>query len=101
MTDVFAINRREHARKGASFEARVSVGDAATRCTIEDISAGGAQIVAPLDLSQGRQVTLHLDRFGEVTATVAWCRRGRLGLKFNEDPAVMAEMVMSIAMHGH
>ena len=101
MTDVFTLNRREHARKEASFEARVTVGEASTHCTIEDISAGGAQIVAPLDLSQGREVILHLDRFGEVQSTVAWCRRGRLGLKFNEDPAVMAEMVLSIAMHGH
>ena len=98
--DVSAINRRSFERKQAGLEARVVVGTANTRCTIEDISPGGAQIVAPLDLSQGRQLVLVLQPYGEFNATVAWCRRGKLGIKFDEDPAVMAEVVMSIAMHG-
>lgn len=101
MTDVFALNRRGFERKDAHLEARVVVGTANTRCTIEDISMGGAQIVAPLDLSQGRTLVLSIQPFGEFNATVAWCRRGKLGIKFTEDPAVMAEVVMAIAMRGN
>ena len=100
MTDVFALNRRSFERKQSGLEARVVVGDANTRCTIEDISPGGAQIVAPLDLSLGRRLMLTIQPFGEFNAVVAWCRRGKLGIKFDEDPQVMAEVVMSIAMHG-
>jgi hypothetical protein len=98
--EAFAVNRREHAREQSGFQARVSVAGNSTKCTIEDISPGGAQIVASLDLSQGRHVTLNLGGFGDVTATVAWCRKGRLGLKFEADPEVLAELVMSIAHAG-
>ena len=77
MADTFALNRREHDRQSTGLDARVTVGDATTKCTIEDISPGGAQIIASLDLSKGRHLTLNLGAFGDVTATVAWCRRGR------------------------
>ena len=100
MAATFALNRREHDRQSTGLDARVTVGDATTKCTIEDISPGGAQIIASLDLSKGRHLTLNLGAFGDVTATVAWCRRGRLGIKFEADPEVLAEMVMSIAMQG-
>ncbi|MCF3628828.1 PilZ domain-containing protein [Thalassospiraceae bacterium LMO-SO8] len=96
--DAFALNRREYDRKSSGFQARVTVGGASTKCLIEDISPGGAQIVASLDLSKGRHLTLDLGAFGDVSATVAWCRKGRLGLKFEADPEVLAELVMSLAM---
>ena len=100
MTDALSINRREHARQASGFQARVLIGDATTKCLIEDISPGGAQIIASLDLSKGRHLTLDLGGLGDVSATVAWCRKGRLGLKFEADPEVLAELVMSIAHAG-
>lgn len=100
MPDAFALNRRNYERKSSGLDATVTVGDAATTCTVEDISPGGAQIVAAVDLSQGRNVVLNLEPFGSVTATVAWCRKGKLGLRFEGDPAVIAELIMSLAMQG-
>ncbi|MEQ8227688.1 MAG: PilZ domain-containing protein [Rhodospirillales bacterium] len=98
MAESIGLNRREHERRDSGFQARVTVGDATTKCTIEDISPGGAQIIASMELSKGRHLTLNLGGFGDITATVAWCRKGRLGLKFEADPEVLAELVMSLAM---
>jgi len=100
MADAFALNRREHKRESTGLQARVTVGDASTKCTIEDISPGGAQIIASLDMSKGRHLTLNLGAFGDVSATVAWCRKGRLGLKFVADPEIMAELVIALAHAG-
>ncbi len=100
MTDTSSLNRREHDRAATGLQARVTVGEATTKCKIEDISPGGAQIIASLDLARGRNLTLNLGHFGDVHATVVWCRKGRLGIKFEADPEVMAEIVMTIAHMG-
>lgn len=101
MSDAFALNRRAHERKSSILTATVTAGEAVINCTVQDISIGGAQILASLDLSSGRHVVLNLDPYGEMPAEVAWCRRGKLGLRFEGDPQVMAEIVMSIAMQGN
>ena len=100
MIDTSSLNRREHDRAATGLQARVTVGEATTKCKIEDISPGGAQIIASLDLARGRNLTLNLGHFGDVHAKVVWCRKGRLGIKFEADPEVMAEIVMTIAHMG-
>ncbi len=92
-------NDREFERKDILFAANLVVGGNKIDCEIINISFGGAQVRAPRTLAPKTEVTLEIDPFGTFAMEVRWCRKPDSGLKFKDDSAKVAELVMAIATY--
>lgn len=100
---------RKHERQGVSLAGVLKVADgsggnpgAAHNCTIEDLSVGGARVrlTAAAGAPAIANGQLEIESFGAYPVTVAWSRPPLLGLKFQDSPETMAEILAAIAMHG-
>ena len=90
---------RAHERKDVLFAANLTIGDQKVTCEIINISFGGAQVRLSRSLKSGDKMTLEIDPFGSYEMEVRWCRKPDTGLKFNDDQAKVAELVMAIATY--
>ena len=93
-------NLREHERIEVLFESKIVIGEKTMACEIKDISSGGARVVAALELPRGEEVVLHIEKAGDFKTSVAWVRNGELGLKFNDDPERISNLMLGIATYG-
>ncbi len=93
-------NLREHERKDVLFQSELVFGDKALACEIKDISSGGVRILAAWALPRGEEIILRIDKAGDFKAAVVWVRAGELGLKFQDDPERIANLMMMIATYG-
>ena len=93
-------NLREHTRKDVLFSTEILFGEKTISCEVIDISNGGLRVRADWALPRGEQVTLKIDKMGDFTVKVVWVRKGELGLKFNDDPERVANLMMMIATYG-
>ena len=94
-------SRRKYERKSVICDAQILMDDQVIACEIKDISAGGASALAAEKLDDARQtVTLSIRPFGDFTCDVAWKNGKRLGLRFHNDPEMMAEIVLAMAVYG-
>lgn len=109
------LSNRKHDRRRVALAGVLkpdgeAVGD--LPCVIEDLSVGGARVVLRAGSAGGlaraeRQsvdvpalVMLEIEKFGAYSAEVVWNRFPQLGLKFQDSPEAMAEILTAIAMHG-
>lgn len=92
-------NDREFERKDILFAANLVVGGNKIDCEIINISFGGAQVRASRTLKPKTEVSLEIDPFGTFAMEVRWCRKPDAGLKFKDDSAKVAELVMAIATY--
>ncbi len=92
-------NGREFERKDILFAANLVVGGNKIDCEIINISFGGAQVRASRTLKPKTEVSLEIDPFGTFAMEVRWCRKPDAGLRFKEDSAKVAELVMAIATY--
>ncbi len=90
---------REFERKDVLFAARLYVGKDALDCEIVNISFGGAQVRAGKVLNNGDMVVLEIEPFGSFNMEVRWSDGKDTGLRFDDDPAKVAELVMAIATY--
>ncbi len=96
-------DKRHHARKGVSLTGILRAGAApgapCAGCEILDLSVGGARIAlaAPMDVPNA--VVLEIGQFGSYAAEVAWADYPAFGLRFEESPDKMAEMITAVALH--
>ena len=90
---------RAHDRKDVLFAANLLIGEQKVACEIINISFGGAQVRVSKPLKSGEKMTLEIDPFGFYDMEVRWCRKPDTGLKFNDDQAKVAELVMAIATY--
>jgi len=90
---------RKFERKDVLFGAKLIIDGEQTDCEIVNISFGGAQIRASRNLEPKAEVTLEIDPFGSFATEVRWCKKPDTGLKFNDDSAKVAELVMAIATY--
>ena len=90
---------RAHERKDVLFAANLLIGDNKVACEIINISFGGAQVRVSRSFKSGDKMTLEIDPFGSYDMEVRWCRKPDTGLKFNDDQAKVAELVMAIATY--
>ena len=90
---------RAHERKDVLFAATLTIGDQKVACEIINISFGGAQVRLSRSLQSGDKMILEIDPFGTYDMEVRWCRKPDTGLKFNDDQAKVAELVMAIATY--
>lgn len=93
-------NLREHERIEVLFGSQIIFGEKTLVCEIKDISSGGARVMAAWALPRGEEVVLQIEKAGDFKASVAWVRNGELGLKFNDDPERIANLMMGIATYG-
>ncbi len=92
-------NVREHERKDVLFAARLYVGDDGMDCEIVNISFGGAQVRVGKTLNNGDMVVLEIEPFGSFNMEVRWSDGKDTGVRFDDDPAKVAELVMAIATY--
>jgi len=92
-------DNREFERKDALFYARLQVGDKTHDYEIINISFGGAQVHLGRALKSGEKAVLQIEPFGSFDTEIRWSADGDIGIKFNDDPTKVAELVMAIATY--
>jgi PilZ domain-containing protein len=75
----------EGRRKRANMPARIKVGPNRATVTVTDVSASGACLAFDGPLSADVEIWLVIDRFPPISATTAWRRSNRVGLRFHQD----------------
>ncbi len=90
---------REFERKDVLFAAQVHAGDKTFDGEIVNISFGGSQIRIGRKLKAGDRVVLEIDPFGSFNVEIRWSDGKDIGVKFEDDPAKVAELVMAIATY--
>lgn len=90
---------RKFERKDVLFSARLQVGDKTHGCEIINISFGGAQVHLGRALKSGEKAVLEIEPFGSFDTEIRWSANGDVGIKFNDDPTKVAELVMAIATY--
>ena len=90
---------REHERKDVLFGARLYAGKDGMDCEIINISFGGAQVRVGGALNKGDMVVLKMEPFGSFNMEVRWFDGKDAGVRFDDDPAKVAELVMAIATY--
>ena len=86
-------------RKSVSFTTVVQVNDRSVECDILDISTGGAKIKLKTKAERGEKISLQIEPIGLFTANIMWNRNGVIGIKFEDDPARVAEVIMLLATY--
>lgn len=93
-------NLREHERKGVLFSTEIEFGEKIISCEVTDVSNGGIRARTAWAFPRGEQIVLKMDKLGDFTAKIVWVRDGEIGLKFNDDPERVGNMMMMIATYG-
>jgi hypothetical protein len=78
-------DRRSHHRRAATLQAWAILNDQAERlpCTVQNMSASGAQLTFPTAIDLPPQIRLEIPQLSlEVDATVAWSRAEHHGITF-------------------
>lgn len=70
MAYIGLADQRKHKRISMMSEARLKVDDAEYRCSLLDMSVGGAAIMTPLALPPGRRAVLEIDGMGHFDVRV-------------------------------
>jgi hypothetical protein len=64
------------------------------------LSVGGARVTPAGEIVQVPAIVmLEIEKFGAYPADVVWRRPPQIGLKFQDSPEAMAEVLTAIAMH--
>jgi hypothetical protein len=92
-------NARAHERVTSLAEARIGADAHWQDCRLINISVGGARVrlTEPLEI---RHPTLEIAGFGRFRTVVAWHTGDEIGVKFDHDPAEIAEVVVGLATYG-
>jgi len=93
-------DNRQSKRQDCEFQAAAVIDGERIDCSIIDISAGGAKISTRANVEKGAELTLSLDKIGDLAAQVAWISGGNVGVKFTGDPEQAASAVMALASFG-
>lgn len=96
--------QREYERHNVSgpspLHAEILLGDDRYPCHVIDVSAGGACVELNVTAEKDEFIVLNITDFGSINARVAWVKSDRLGLHFKDDPALIGEMLISLATYG-
>jgi len=84
-------DRRRFTRNSVLWMGRIIAGDHVVDCKVLNISVGGAKVVVSDAFEHGEPVTLHIDRFGEFEGEIVWQSGKKRGIKFLEDPQIVAQ----------
>ncbi len=92
---------RRHDRTDLQMQAALQHDQLTLPCSIVNISAGGARLRLEAGTlpPEGTEVVLEFATFGTFPATTIWRTGIQLGIRFTQDPEVMAEVVMGLALY--
>jgi hypothetical protein len=85
--------RRRSLRHIVLWSGRIASRDQETDCVVLNVSLGGAKVVVKEYFAALAPVVLRIDRFGDFASTVIWQHGGELGLRFDDDPEVIARRI--------
>lgn len=94
-----SANMRTAERRDVSFETEIFVGDQVISCRILNISVGGARLKTARHFEHASEIVLSIDPFGKFPSDIVWTRGDIIGIKFQSDPLLMAEVVMAMAVY--
>lgn len=77
-----AFDRREHVRVATQLQSQIFAHGSWTDCTINDISAGGAEVTAIDGLGEGESIQLKVPGFGEIAGRIIRVTEKSRGIVF-------------------
>ena len=93
-----AKDNRNSPRRAVLWSGKLEFGDHSFDCQIWNISLGGAKVNVGLPFAAGTDVTLVLEDKGKFTGKVMWQGERNLGIKFDQDEALVKEAFGSDAI---
>ncbi len=92
---------RSHVRTevGVEINATVTINGRKGRCTVENISPGGARVITRVPLTRGQDITLDIDSIGSVEGKVAWTNKRTYGVKFSTEMDAIADLLLAVAIY--
>jgi hypothetical protein len=93
-------DRRQHKRAAVKWSARIETAEGYYDCVVRNLSCSGAKLAAIAGVVPEQVVRLVIDRGGTLRATVVWNRYGAIGVRFIEQPDLIASAIRRRAAHG-
>ena len=95
--------RRRDKRRAMTLSGRILCADKGetVRCTLIDISPGGAAVSCRHHLSQGDAVVLYVDELGKFEGAVVGCTDHRISLQFDQSERARKRTMDKIALFKH
>jgi len=84
---------RRTVRKRVLWGAQLQIASHRFDCIVVDLSLGGARLHFAEPIEKGQQVTLVLDRIGDLGAEVVWQQERSIGVRFTDDPQRIAQLI--------
>jgi hypothetical protein len=85
------LDERKFKRADTVIPGMLIFGNLKVRISVLDLSIAGAKIRTDAPIDAGRRISLAIDGFGSFPAEVVWRREGRIGIRFRDEPSVIAE----------
>ena len=86
-------NRRRYRRTSSLFSGTLVVGSRVVKCIVMNLSLSGAHVRADQSVQVGTPVTLTISRFGVLRGKVVRATDKSLGIDFDDDAEMIAELV--------
>ena len=88
-------DRREHLRRPVLWTGLIEIGDTRARCSIHDISAGGARLTAGPQLRADDRIVLTIEGMREIPGRVAWRDGQMVGIEFLVGSSYVTRMIVA------
>ncbi len=88
-----AAEQRFHRRHDALWFASVRDKNKDAECVVRNVSLGGAKLTLLEDLVPCSPLTLSIPGVGDFCGEIAWCRLESMGIRFLEQPQLVAQAV--------
>ncbi len=86
-------DRQQHPRHSTQCSGKFYAGDREVDCEILNISVGGAKVRLAEPVETNSEVRVRIDRVGEFSGRVAWCKGTILGIEFHEELSELARII--------
>jgi hypothetical protein len=86
-------DRQQHPRHSTQCAGKFYAGDREMDCEILNISVGGAKVRLAEPVETKSEVRVRIDRVGEFSGRVAWCKGTTLGIEFHDKLSELARIV--------
>ncbi len=94
--DPIAPDRRQFRRIRTLLSGRLTCGDRVDDGIVLDLSVSGAKVTLAEPAARGATVRMRIARLGEFTGEVIWRGRGRMGVRFLDDPTETSELLAGL-----
>ncbi len=78
-------SRQQHPRHSTQCPGKLYTGGREVDCEILNISVGGAKVRLAEPVETNSEVRVRIDRVGEFSGRIIWCRGTTLGIEFRDE----------------